>query len=88
VIVEPPFEDGALKVTVAWPLPAVAVPIVGASGDVAGVTEFVVAEGVLVPAAFVAVTVKVYEVPLVRPVILIGDEPPVAVWPPVFEVTV
>ncbi len=74
--------------TVAWPLPRVAVPIVGASGAVAGVMVFVVAEGVLVPIAFVAVTVNVYEVPLVRPVTVIGDDPPVAVKPPVLEETV
>lgn len=88
MIADPPFELGALKVTVAWPLPRVAVPMVGASGTVAGVTEFVVADGVLVPTAFVAVTVNVYEVPLVRPVITIGDEPPVAVKPPVLDETV
>jgi hypothetical protein len=35
-----------------------------------------------------AVTVNVYVVPLVRPVTVIGDEPPVAVKPPVFELTV
>ena len=29
---DPPFEAGAEKVTVAWPFPAVAVPIVGAPG--------------------------------------------------------
>jgi len=36
----------------------------------------------------VAVTVNVYVVPFVSPVIVIGDEPPVAVKPPMFEVTV
>ncbi len=74
--------------TVAWPLPAVAVPIVGASGTVEGVTEFVVADAVLVPAAFVAVTVKVYAVPFARPVTTIGEDPPVALNPPTFDVTV
>ena len=59
VIAEPPFETGAVNVTVACPLPAVAVPIVGAPGTVAGTTELLVAEEVLVPIAFVAVTVKV-----------------------------
>jgi hypothetical protein len=44
---------------VAWPFPAVAVPIVGASGTVAGTTELLVPEEVLVPTEFVAVTVKV-----------------------------
>ncbi len=63
-------------------------PIVGASGVVDGVTELLVAEIVLVPTLFVAVTVNVYVVPLVRPVTMIGDEPPVAVKPPVFDVAV
>jgi hypothetical protein len=47
-----------------------------------------VPDGVLVPMPFVAVTVNVYVVPFVRPVIVIGDEPPEAVNPPVFELTV
>jgi hypothetical protein len=64
------------------------VPIVGASGTVAGVTELLVAEAELVPIAFVAFTVNVYAVPLFNPVIVIGELPPVAVNPPVFEYTV
>lgn len=44
---------------VASPLPATAVTLIGAAGNVAGVTELLVAEGMLVPTAFVAVTVKV-----------------------------
>ncbi len=63
-------------------------PIVGASGTVAGVIEFVVADAVLVPTAFVAFTVKVYACPFVSPVIVIGELPPYATKPPVFEVTV
>jgi len=43
---------------------------------------------VLLPIAFVAVTVKVYVVPLLNPVIVIGDAPPVAVNPPLFDVAV
>ena len=73
---------------VAWPLPAVALPMVGASGTVAGVAELLVPDEVLVPTAFVAVTVNVYVVPFESPVIVIGDDPPVAVKPPMFEVTV
>lgn len=88
MIAEPPFDEGALNVIVAWPFPDVAVPIVGASGTVAGTIELDVPDDVLVPKAFVAVTVKVYVVPFVRPVITIGDEPPVAVKPPVLELTV
>jgi hypothetical protein len=41
-----------------------------------------------VPKAFVAVTVKVYAVPVVRPVTVIGELVPVAVMPPGDDVTV
>jgi hypothetical protein len=69
-------------------LPAVAVTPVGALGTVDGVTEFEAADDALVPLAFVAVTVKVYVVPLVRPVIVIGEPVLVAVKPPMLDVTV
>ena len=62
MIAEPPFDAGAVNVTVACALPAVAVAPVGAPGTVAGVTGvtlFDAAEGALGPTAFVAVTVKV-----------------------------
>jgi hypothetical protein len=59
VIAEPPLLAGAVKLTVAWVLPGVAVPIVGAPGSVAGVTLFDAAEAAPVPAALVALTVKV-----------------------------
>jgi hypothetical protein len=88
VIVEPPFDEGAVNEIVASPFPRTAVIPVGASGVVAGVTEFEVAETELVPTAFVAVTVNVYVVPFVSPVIVIGELPPVAVKPPTFDVTV
>jgi len=39
----------------------------GASGTVAGVTGLDGADGALLPTAFVAMTVNVYEVPFVRP---------------------
>ena len=78
---------GALKVIVACPFPAVAVAPVGAPGVVAGVTELLTTEAVLVPMALVAVTVKVYAVPFVRPVTIRGDEAPYIVTP-VLEVTV
>ena len=77
-----------MNVIVAWPSPAVALTLVGASETVAGTTALLVPEEVLVPTALVAVTVNVYVVPLVRPVIVIGDDPPVAVNPPTFDVTV
>ena len=41
-----------------------------------------------VPWALVAVTVKVYAVPSVRPLTVIGDENPEAVAPPGLAVTV
>lgn len=71
MIGEPPVED-ALKLTVAWPLPPIALTETGALGAVAGVTELLVPDGVLVPTAFVAVTVNVYAVPFVRPPMTIG----------------
>jgi hypothetical protein len=85
---EPPLLAGASKETVASPLPLVADTFVGAPGTVAGTTELLVPDDTLSPVALVAVTVKVYVVPLVRPVIVIGEAPPVAVMPPGAEVTV
>ena len=85
---EPPLLLGALNVTVASPFPRVAVPMVGASGAVAGVTLFEAADADPVPTAFVAVTVNVYAVPLVRPITVIGEAPPAPVNPPGLEVTV
>jgi hypothetical protein len=79
-----------VKVTVACALPAVAVPIVGAPGTVgtAGVTLFDAPDAELVPTALVAVTVKVYAVPLVRPVTVIGLPAPVPVIPLGLDVAV
>jgi hypothetical protein len=59
VIVKPPLLAGALKLTVALALPPLALPIVGAPGTPAGVTEFEAAEAALTPAPLVAVTVQV-----------------------------
>ena len=84
----PPLLAGAVKLTVACPLPAVAVPIVGAPGTVLGVTGLDAAEAGLLPAAFVATTVKVYAVPFVRPVTVMGLDVPIAAKPPVLDVTV
>jgi hypothetical protein len=47
-----------------------------------------VLEITLEPTTLFATTVKVYTTPFVKPVIVIGVVPPVAVKPPVFEVTV
>jgi hypothetical protein len=88
VIAEPPVLAGAVNVTVALPFPYTAETFVGEPGVVAGVTALDAVEDALVPIALVAVTVNVYAVPFVRPVIVIGDDPPVAVNPPTFEVTV
>jgi hypothetical protein len=68
VIVLPPFDDGAVHETLAAVFPAVAVTPVGVAGTVAGVTGVDAADSGLVPMLLVAVTVKVYAVPLVRPV--------------------
>jgi hypothetical protein len=82
----------AVKATLTAPdVPPDAVPIVGASGTDCGTLAGDVADDAAdVPAAFVAVTVKVYEEEeaVFRPVTVSGEEDPVAVNPPVFEVTV
>lgn len=59
MIVDPPFDAGGVKVTVACPMPAVAVPIVGAPGTAAGVTLLEGADAGPSPVEFAAVTVKV-----------------------------
>ena len=59
VIAEPPLLAGAVHDTAACPLPATAVTAVGEPGIVVGVTAVLGAEAGEVPAAFVAVTVKV-----------------------------
>ena len=68
VIAEPPFDTGAVQDTVANALPATAETPVGAPGTVAGVTEADAEESEELPTAFVAFTVNVRGVPLVRPV--------------------
>jgi hypothetical protein len=59
VIVLPPVEAGAINVTLACALPAVATGPVGAPGTVIGVTAVDAAEATEFPAALVATTVKV-----------------------------
>ena len=68
MIAEPPSLAGAVHETVAEALPAMAVPIVGASATIAGVTVFDGAEFSPGPVALTARTVKLYAVPLVSPV--------------------
>jgi hypothetical protein len=65
----PPSETGAVQLTVTWPLPATPDTEVGELGTVeaeSGVTPAEAAEAGPVPAALVAVTVKVYSTPLVK----------------------
>ena len=62
-------------------VPLTAFTEVGASGTPEGVTG-ALADAGPVPAALVAVTVTVYGVPLVKPVMVIGLADPLAVAPP------
>ena len=83
------MDEGAVKLTVAWASPATAVTLVGAPGTVAGVTGGLEAsDAVEFPSALVATTVKVYGVPFVKPVTVIGELTPVPVPPAGEEVTV
>lgn len=83
MIAEPPLLEGAVNVTeTVVLLVAVAGPIVGAPGTVAGVTLLDAAEAALLPAAFVANTVQVTAVPFVKPVTVRGEPAPEAVCPP------
>ena len=80
MIAAPPVFVGAAKLTDALPLLPLAEMLVGTPGAVvAGVTADDALEVVPVPIELVAVTVKVYAVPLVRPVTSIGEDVPVAV---------
>ena len=58
--------------TLASVSPAVAVPIVGASGTDTGVTGLLAADAGLSPTLLLATMVKVYSVPLLRPVTVQG----------------
>ena len=80
VIGEPPVFVGAVKLTVALPLLTLALIPVGVPGAVAaGLTEDDALDAVPVATELVAVTVKVYAVPLVKPVTVIGEALPVPV---------
>ena len=74
-----------VTVTVALPLPVAVGPVNAFSVVLA---EFDAADGGPTPAAFVAVTVNVYDEPFVSPVTVSGDAAPVAVMPPGLEVAV
>ena len=71
VIADPPVEP-AVNVTVAVPIPPAIAEMVGAPGEVNGVTDDE-ADELLVPATFTARTRTLYEVPFVRPEITKGD---------------
>ena len=68
MIAAPPLDAGALHVSDTCVLLGVPTTLVGAPGTVRGITAADVADTAPVPAALVALTRKVYEVPLVKPV--------------------
>ena len=68
VIELPPFDVGALHESATSPSPAVAMTAVGAPGVVQAVTALDEVEYELSPAALVAATLNLYDVPFVRPV--------------------
>ena len=89
VIAEPPSDAGGFQVTVAEPLPLDTETPVGVLGGVAGVTG----DGVIVdeelPEAFIAVTVNVTGVPLVRLVkVAVETSAPTVIGLPTEGVTV
>ena len=69
---------GASHDTAACPFPAIAVTPVGAPGPAIGVTAVEAAEAAELPTPLVATTLKVYAVPLVRPVTSQLPDAPVA----------
>jgi hypothetical protein len=66
----PPVLAGAVHDTLACAFAGLATTPVGAPGTVRGLTAAEAVEAGPVPAAFVAVTVKVYATPLNRPVMV------------------
>ncbi len=74
----PPLYPGGLKDTVACAFPATALGLVGELGTLKVVTAADADEATELPAALVALTVKVYSVPLPNPVTTIGELAPVA----------
>lgn len=86
MIGKPPVLAGGVKFTVTCAFPELTELMTGAPGTVAGVTELLAVEGEPVPLMLVAVTVKVYALPLVSPETTIGLAADVAVNPPGLEV--
>ena len=71
------MDDGALHVTVACVLLAVAETLVGAPGSVAGVTALDALDDAPVPTVLIVVTMNVYAVPLVSSAnVAMSVEPP------------
>jgi hypothetical protein len=88
---EPPVFAGAVHDTAAVLGDSVTLRPVGAPGTVDGVTDADADDADPVPLALVAATVKVYAVPLVRPVTVVDDVAApftVFVAPPGLAVTV
>jgi len=77
VTADPPFAIGAVQETTELAFTfELAETAVGAPGTVAGIAAAEAVEAVEVPDAFVAVTLNVYAVPLVRPVTVHGFDRP------------
>src|ERR1700693_1621291 len=86
-----PGSTGGVQLTLADPIPAVAVAPVGgwgAPGVVVGTTALEGADGGPVPAVLVAVTVKGEETPGVKPLTVVDGPAVEAVMPPGELVTV
>jgi hypothetical protein len=79
-VIADPFDAGAVHETEIFPVPAVTETPDGASGAFAGVTKLDEA-GTDSPLALIALTVKVYESPFVKPVILREEVVPKTVVP-------
>jgi hypothetical protein len=68
-----PLAAAAVQEIVACELPAVAVGVPGVPATAAGITALELADQAPVPAAFVAATWKMYDVPFTRPVTTYGE---------------
>ena len=77
----PPFAFGAVHTSETPPTVSEGVGAAGALGEPRRVIDGETSEGSDTPAAFVAVTVNVYGIPRLRPVMVRGDADPVTVAP-------
>jgi hypothetical protein len=71
----PPSSVGGVNEILACSLPATATTFVGSFGPLTGTTQLETSEGILEPTAFSAFTVKLYDVLVVRPVMVIVPLP-------------